>query len=67
MSAIMPRPGKKPPTKRVDELNSAITLELLDEHKNVISIHERESKMIDELIKALAYCKAQLEMYELSK
>ena len=63
----MPRPGTKPPTKRVNEITTEITLKMWEQHGSVGTLHERDTLMINELIKELAICRAIIEVYELPK
>ena len=65
----MPSPGTKPPTKRGEELRTKITAEMWKKFnkegsKTLSELHERDTKMINELIARLADALEKLEIYE---
>ena len=60
----MPDPPIKPPNKRADELTTQITFETFEKFSHIRMINERNTAMIDDLGKRLAFALAKIEIYE---
>lgn len=66
----MPDPVKKPPKGRLNELRTEITSEMWEKYskkrcRKLSERHERDTKMITDLIAQLAEAKAIIEIYEM--